>query len=84
VFSPAVAAVASTDNQLPDKSPTIFHVNDRHGRMMADPYLEALVGQTPGDVLILDAGDTVHGQPAASLSRGERWWSWRTRSDITR
>jgi len=50
---------------------TIFHVNDRHAHMAADPYLAALVKDTPGEVLVFDAGDSLHGEPAASLSEGQ-------------
>jgi 5'-nucleotidase len=48
---------------------TVIHTNDAHGRMDAVPYITQL-GIT-GNVLILDAGDTFHGQTAANLSRGE-------------
>lgn len=49
---------------------TIIHVNDRHGRMDADPYISQLVEETEGNVLILDAGDALHGQITANLSKG--------------
>lgn len=49
---------------------TIFHVNDRHGRTNADPYLAQLAKETAGNVLILDAGDALHGQITANLSKG--------------
>ena len=50
---------------------TIIHVNDRHGRTDADPYISQLAKEIPGNVLILDAGDALHGQTAANLSKGE-------------
>lgn len=49
---------------------TIIHVNDRHGRMNADPYISQLAGEIPGNILILDAGDALHGQITANLSEG--------------
>ncbi|MCL2030045.1 MAG: 5'-nucleotidase C-terminal domain-containing protein [Oscillospiraceae bacterium] len=49
---------------------TVIHVNDRHGRMDADPFIAQLAQETPGRVLILDAGDALDGQIAANLTRG--------------
>ncbi|MCL1857731.1 MAG: 5'-nucleotidase C-terminal domain-containing protein [Oscillospiraceae bacterium] len=49
---------------------TIIHINDRHGRMDADPYISQLAKETAGNVLILDAGDALHGQPTANLTKG--------------
>lgn len=49
---------------------TIIHVNDRHGRMGADPYISELVKNTKGNVLVLDAGDALHGQITTNLSEG--------------
>jgi len=48
---------------------TVIHVNDRHGRVAADPYISQLA-KTLDNVLILDAGDSLHGQTAANLSKG--------------
>ena len=50
---------------------TIIHVNDRHGRMGADAYISQLAKGITGNILILDAGDTLHGQTATNLSKGE-------------
>ncbi|MCL2078561.1 MAG: 5'-nucleotidase C-terminal domain-containing protein [Oscillospiraceae bacterium] len=49
---------------------TVIHVNDRHGRVSAEPYISQMA-KTRGNVLILDAGDSLHGQTAANLSKGE-------------
>ncbi len=54
-----------------DATLTIIHVNDRHGRMGADPYISQLLQNTEGNVLLLDAGDSLHGQTTANLSEGE-------------
>ena len=50
---------------------TIIHINDRHGRMGADRYISQLAKDTTGNVLILDAGDALHGQITANLTEGE-------------
>jgi 2',3'-cyclic-nucleotide 2'-phosphodiesterase (5'-nucleotidase family) len=58
---------------------TVFHTNDVHARVdtsagmgyaMAAGYVNAerMAGK---DVLLLDAGDTFHGMPFATISRGE-------------
>jgi LPXTG-motif cell wall-anchored protein len=62
----AVAVEAQSDGV----SLTIIHVNDRHGRMGADPYISRLAQDTVGNVLILDAGDALHGQTAAIITEG--------------
>ena len=49
---------------------TLIHTNDRHGRMDSSPYVAQLVKDTAGPVLVLDAGDTLHGQIATNLSKG--------------
>ena len=52
---------------------TIIHINDRHGRMDADPYISQMakdlrsVGE---NVLIFDVGDALHGQITTNLTRG--------------
>lgn len=66
-----VVQVIATPELTEPQTLTIFHVNDRHAHMAADPYLAALINNTPGEILVLDAGDTVHGAPAAGLSQGE-------------
>jgi 2',3'-cyclic-nucleotide 2'-phosphodiesterase (5'-nucleotidase family) len=39
--------------------------------MEADPYLAALMKETQGNLLVLDAGDSLHGGPEAILSKGK-------------
>ncbi|MCL1820810.1 MAG: 5'-nucleotidase C-terminal domain-containing protein [Oscillospiraceae bacterium] len=63
---PAMVSAAADDVVL-----TILHVNDRHGRMDADPYISRLAEEIQGNVLILDAGDALHGQTVTNLSKGE-------------
>ncbi|MEW9124043.1 MAG: 5'-nucleotidase C-terminal domain-containing protein [Thermotaleaceae bacterium] len=66
------------------KKITIVHTNDIHGRVeggaaAAEPIgmakiatkIKALKESNPGSVLVLDAGDTFHGQTIVSLSQGE-------------
>lgn len=67
VFSLLPTGVIAADD---DVTLTIIHVNDRHGRMSADPYISQLAKDTKGNVLILDAGDALHGQITANLSKG--------------
>lgn len=51
---------------------TIIHVNDRHGRTQAEPYISQMAKDLSGEnVLILDAGDSLHGQTASILTKGE-------------
>src|SRR6056297_929026 len=63
-----------------DGSLTILHTNDTHGRVeegsyagMGFPKLATLVNQyrNEGNVLLLDAGDTFHGQTIVNLNEGE-------------
>ncbi|MCL2065293.1 MAG: bifunctional metallophosphatase/5'-nucleotidase [Candidatus Cloacimonetes bacterium] len=52
---------------------TIFHVNDRHGRMSAEPYLSYKANElrSKGEsVMIFDAGDALHGQIETNLTSG--------------
>lgn len=52
---------------------TVIHVNDRHGRTSADPYLANMVkdlNEKGENVLLLDAGDSLHGQTVTNLSKG--------------
>jgi len=56
---------------------TILHTNDMHGRIAGDgeyiigiDRIAAIRQNTPNSILI-DAGDTLHGLPIATLSRGE-------------
>lgn len=53
---------------------TIIHINDTHGRTQAEPYISALAKDLKDmgeNVLILDAGDRLHGQTTTNLSKGE-------------
>jgi 5'-nucleotidase len=53
---------------------TIIHINDRHGRTDAEPYISQIAKDIKaggGNVLILDAGDSLHGQTVTNLSKGE-------------
>lgn len=53
---------------------TVIHINDTHGRTQAEPYISALAQGLRGkgeNVLIFDAGDRLHGQTAANLTKGE-------------
>ncbi|MFO7815343.1 MAG: 5'-nucleotidase C-terminal domain-containing protein [Halanaerobiales bacterium] len=59
---------------------TILHTNDTHGRIeegsyagMGFPKVATLVKQyrSEGNVLLLDAGDTFHGQTIVNLNEGE-------------
>jgi 2',3'-cyclic-nucleotide 2'-phosphodiesterase (5'-nucleotidase family) len=63
-----------------DGSFTILHTNDTHGRVeegsyagMGFPKISTLVNQyrNEGNVLLLDAGDTFHGQTIVNLNEGE-------------
>ncbi len=58
----------------------ILHTNDSHGRIKEDgtsmgmsavKYLADLYESAGANVLILDAGDTLHGLPIVTASRGE-------------
>lgn len=71
VFGSAVAQEATF---------TILHTNDTHGRIeegdyagMGFPKIATLVKQyrDEGNVLLLDAGDTFHGQTIVNLNEGE-------------
>ena len=53
---------------------TIIHTNDVHGRTGAEPFIARMASDLRGrgqNVLLLDAGDRLHGQTTANLSRGE-------------
>ena len=60
---------------------TILHTNDIHGRIVEDRFdgmgfarIDALVREFRAErdnILLLDAGDTVHGQPYATIPEGE-------------
>lgn len=53
---------------------TIIHTNDAHSRTGAQAYIAALAKDLRAkgeNVLVLSAGDELHGQPLATLPRGE-------------
>lgn len=77
---PAAAAEPSDREQSAVKTITVFHVNDMHSRVeeTADHIgyakLSAIVKKYRMDhpgTLLLDAGDTFHGQTIANLVKGE-------------
>lgn len=52
---------------------TVIHTNDVHSRVGVEPYVAGLVNEKKAageNVLVLSAGDVLHGQPLATLSRG--------------
>ncbi len=60
----------------------IFHTNDTHARVKEDKYagmgfakigtiLDQARKENPGGVLLMDAGDTFHGQTFATLNEGQ-------------
>ena len=64
----------NNDTQPINGKLTIIHINDTHGRTHAEPYISQLakdIRTNGGNVLILDAGDRLHGQTATNLTRGE-------------
>ncbi|MCX7842112.1 MAG: choice-of-anchor I family protein [Clostridia bacterium] len=68
------------DSSGPEKNITIVHTNDTHGRLEASSTsismsaisakIKQLKQQNPGNVIVLDAGDTFHGQSIINLSQG--------------
>lgn len=65
---PTAAFAAEGDSKL-----TILHINDRHGRTGADAYISRMAKdmKTAGEnVLVLDAGDSLHGQTMTNLTKG--------------
>lgn len=67
---PAFAAEAAAD----ELEITIVHTNDVHSRVEMEPYVAQLVKEKKlagENVLLLSAGDVLHGQPLATLSRGK-------------
>ena len=75
IFSMSIVSLAETDTV----KITIVHTNDTHTRVESSSsvigfskiatYVKMLKEQNP-NVLLLDAGDTLHGQTIATLSRG--------------
>lgn len=55
---------------------TIFHTNDVHGRLSGDVGMARIATivdehRTEGNVLLVDAGDILHGQPIVNFDEGE-------------
>ncbi|POR03044.1 multifunctional 2',3'-cyclic-nucleotide 2'-phosphodiesterase/5'-nucleotidase/3'-nucleotidase [Alkalispirochaeta sphaeroplastigenens] len=79
-FSLVMCGTAPEPREPASGSFTILHTNDMHGRIEAGRFdgmgldrLAALIEaqrQEKGAVLLLDAGDTVHGLPITSIERG--------------
>ncbi|SIQ47647.1 5'-nucleotidase [Alkalispirochaeta americana] len=79
-FSLAMCGTAPEPREPASGSFTILHTNDMHGRIeegrfdgMGTDRLAALIEaqrQEKGAVLLLDAGDTVHGLPITNIERG--------------
>jgi 2',3'-cyclic-nucleotide 2'-phosphodiesterase (5'-nucleotidase family) len=68
------AEVLNTAPEAYDTIIDIVHTNDVHARVTGDPYVAALIQKlkSQGDsVLTMSAGDALHGQAIATLSRGE-------------
>ncbi len=84
-FMPTIAAAAkssSLDKKDLSGYTVILHTNDTHGRAVPDSYngymgftaVSALKKQyqaAGAEVILLDAGDTLHGLPFATLEQGE-------------
>jgi len=67
---------ANEKNESPTTEIIIFHTNDLHGRVVGNETdiigldkIAAIKKNTPDSILV-DAGDTLHGLPIATLSRG--------------
>lgn len=57
-----------------DKVITIVHTNDVHSRADGEAYVSSLVKSLKSDgenVLLMSAGDVLHGQPLATISKGK-------------
>ncbi|MCL2662239.1 MAG: 5'-nucleotidase C-terminal domain-containing protein [Oscillospiraceae bacterium] len=75
-LTPPIENTHQNDEETPPNSGslTILHMNDTHGRTQAEPYISQLANDIRadgGNVLILDAGDRLHGQVATNLTEGE-------------
>ncbi len=76
----SVYSIAVIKNETAGKHIIIIHTNDTHGRIKAgdgmgfariNTKIKELEASNPGHVLVLDSGDTFHGQTILSVSRGE-------------
>ena len=83
-FMPASVSALTVDGvEMPDDGVNIaiVHTNDTHGRIEGDDSsigfakiaskVEELRGISGLNVMVLDAGDTLHGLPIASVSKGD-------------
>ena len=81
---PVVASIDfnSDNNTSDDNSIYIVHTNDMHGRIEESDNsgmglakiaskIKELKDKHPGKILVLDAGDTLHGQTIIQLSQGQ-------------
>ena len=71
-----VGSACSTKKTTPTAEIVIFHTNDTHGRVAGNDSdiigidrIAAIRQATPNSILV-DAGDTLHGLPIATLSKG--------------
>ena len=74
------AKVTKLGMENPDNSLVIVHTNDTHSRVLDDKYagmgfakissIVKSIRENNKNVLLLDAGDTLHGQTIASLAQG--------------
>ncbi len=80
--APASAAVISTKDTDLTGYTVILHTNDIHGRAVPDSYsgtmgytavsaLKKATEAAGAQVILLDAGDALHGLPFATVSKGE-------------
>lgn len=76
----AIVFAASFTAMAVEEDLVILHTNDIHGRIEVDegllgiPYISSLIDQHREDydhVLVMDAGDTIHGRPITNLLDGE-------------
>lgn len=82
VFSALSAAVSAAETEYDDFNIRLVHTNDIHARVQEDsksgiigmPKLGSIINDFTSDAdmdLVLDSGDLFHGQPIATLVRGE-------------
>ena len=69
-------SLSSTEEKAGTNKITILHTNDTHGRLKADnsvigiDTVAAIKNNTENSILV-DAGDTIHGLPFVTLSKGQ-------------
>lgn len=62
----------SNEAELADnKEIVLFHTNDTHSRVEAFPKMQAYIKAYGSEYLLVDAGDTFHGQTFATLENGK-------------